>query len=336
MSSDVIRSGLTRRGLLGLAAAAAGASVLPSLAFADPWASNETAGPGLGQGNSPNVQVRADADIYADRLSQARSGTLVRVLQEIKGWKQVYDPHADLTGFIHADLLDPADPPAKFAYLPDVPVDDELSTVTIATTDLPLYFYPTDDPRAQATMLEARRPRERSLGPSPAITTRPGSRPRTSYLATPDRPVQRRRAARLHRSLARRKPDRRGARPGLRRRRRGAGVLRHQRHQYLSHPARDVVHRASGSQRDDGQLHGRDPAQRSRRLLPQENITQYFRGTGESLHYNWWSAAWGTAGSHGCLGLSLADSRWLWDWRSLGTRAQFTPEFSQFSGIGPL
>jgi lipoprotein-anchoring transpeptidase ErfK/SrfK len=25
------------------------------------------------------------------------------------------------------------------------------------------------------------------------------------------------------------------------------------------------------------------------------------------------------AGSHGCLGLSLADSRWLWDWADIGT-----------------
>ena len=47
--------------------------------------------------------------------------------------------------------------------------------------------------------------------------------------------------------------------------------------------------------------------------------TQYFRATGESLHYNWWAAAWGQAGSHGCLGLSLADSRWLWDWAAIGT-----------------
>jgi hypothetical protein len=47
--------------------------------------------------------------------------------------------------------------------------------------------------------------------------------------------------------------------------------------------------------------------------------TQYFRETGESLHYNWWSSAWGAPGSHGCLGLSLADSRWLWEWADVGT-----------------
>jgi lipoprotein-anchoring transpeptidase ErfK/SrfK len=47
--------------------------------------------------------------------------------------------------------------------------------------------------------------------------------------------------------------------------------------------------------------------------------TQYFRDTGESLHYNWWSSAWGLPGSHGCLGLSLGDSKWLWDWATVGT-----------------
>jgi lipoprotein-anchoring transpeptidase ErfK/SrfK len=53
--------------------------------------------------------------------------------------------------------------------------------------------------------------------------------------------------------------------------------------------------------------------------------TQYFRGTGESLHYNWWSAAWGAPGSHGCLGLSLADARWLWDWATIGTPVLIHP-----------
>ena len=47
--------------------------------------------------------------------------------------------------------------------------------------------------------------------------------------------------------------------------------------------------------------------------------TQYFRDTGESLHYNWWSSAWGAPGSHGCLGLSLGDSKLLWDWATVGT-----------------
>jgi L,D-transpeptidase catalytic domain len=48
-------------------------------------------------------------------------------------------------------------------------------------------------------------------------------------------------------------------------------------------------------------------------------FTQYFTGDGASLHYNYWSSMWGYPGSHGCLGLTYADSAWLWDWAHIGT-----------------
>jgi len=52
-----------------------------------------------------------------------------------------------------------------------------------------------------------------------------------------------------------------------------------------------------------------------------ENVlyTQYFTDEGDSLHYNYWSSNFGEEGSHGCLGLSLDDSAWLWDWADEGT-----------------
>ncbi len=48
-------------------------------------------------------------------------------------------------------------------------------------------------------------------------------------------------------------------------------------------------------------------------------FTQYFTSGGASLHYNYWSSNFGSAGSHGCLGLSYADSAWLWNWATIGT-----------------
>lgn len=47
--------------------------------------------------------------------------------------------------------------------------------------------------------------------------------------------------------------------------------------------------------------------------------TQYFTEGGASLHYNYWKGTFGYAGSHGCLGLNLADAKWFWDWASMGT-----------------
>lgn len=47
--------------------------------------------------------------------------------------------------------------------------------------------------------------------------------------------------------------------------------------------------------------------------------TQYFTWDGASIHYNYWLGTFGYPGSHGCLGLNLADSKWFWDWATVGT-----------------
>jgi hypothetical protein len=47
--------------------------------------------------------------------------------------------------------------------------------------------------------------------------------------------------------------------------------------------------------------------------------TQYITSQGAAIHYNWWLGTFGLPGSHGCLGLNLADSEWFWEWASIGT-----------------
>jgi lipoprotein-anchoring transpeptidase ErfK/SrfK len=47
--------------------------------------------------------------------------------------------------------------------------------------------------------------------------------------------------------------------------------------------------------------------------------TQYFTGSGHSIHYNYWSANFGYSGSHGCLGMNLEDAKFFWDWATTGT-----------------
>jgi lipoprotein-anchoring transpeptidase ErfK/SrfK len=47
--------------------------------------------------------------------------------------------------------------------------------------------------------------------------------------------------------------------------------------------------------------------------------TQYFTGDGAALHYNYWRANWGYAGSHGCLGMNYDDSLFFWNFASVGT-----------------
>jgi SH3-like domain-containing protein len=125
---------LTRRGLLGyVAAGLAGAGLLPRIARADPWAGETSLtppGPIWVRTSSADVSLRGGPDTGAERLRLVRSGTALRVVDDaVGGWKQVYDPHADVIGYVHADLLQPADAPARFAYLPEVPLEAELSTV---------------------------------------------------------------------------------------------------------------------------------------------------------------------------------------------------------------
>jgi hypothetical protein len=47
--------------------------------------------------------------------------------------------------------------------------------------------------------------------------------------------------------------------------------------------------------------------------------TQYFSPIGAAIHYNYWSSNWGYQGSHGCLGMPLAESKRAWDWAERGT-----------------
>ena len=50
-----------------------------------------------------------------------------------------------------------------------------------------------------------------------------------------------------------------------------------------------------------------------------ENVlyTQYFTWDGAAIHYNYWSGNFGGAGSRGCLGMTLDDSRFFWEWADI-------------------
>lgn len=48
-------------------------------------------------------------------------------------------------------------------------------------------------------------------------------------------------------------------------------------------------------------------------------FTQYFTYDGAALHYNYWRSNWGYAGSHGCLGMNYDDSKFFWDFATIGT-----------------
>ena len=50
-------------------------------------------------------------------------------------------------------------------------------------------------------------------------------------------------------------------------------------------------------------------------------FTQYFTDFGHALHFAWWRTreTIGRPGSHGCINMLLDDSRYIWDWATIGT-----------------
>ena len=48
--------------------------------------------------------------------------------------------------------------------------------------------------------------------------------------------------------------------------------------------------------------------------------TQYFDLEYEAFHYAYWHNNFGAPQSHGCVNMTLSDSKWLWDWAYIGMR----------------
>ncbi|MDQ3811813.1 MAG: L,D-transpeptidase family protein, partial [Chloroflexota bacterium] len=265
------------------------------------------------------VVLRAAPTTASDSLGLARAGTALRVLANEDQWTRVFEPRRALEAYVLNDLLQPADTPAAYIYMATPSLEEEFSSVGIVTHDVPLYQYPTRDPRAQALMLRAST-RETVVG---TVRADDGER----WYATSDGyflPAEGLFLASSPHAFGGRWLD-----VSL------AGAAR-----IIAYdggvPVRSffaikgvprwptpqgtwsIVRRVANETMDSTTI-GIPRNAPGGYFLKNVLYTQYFRETGESLHYNWWSSAWGAPGSHGCLGLSLADSKWLWDWASIGT-----------------
>jgi len=305
------------RVLMGLLAL--GLSVLPGAAMADRWAADSGTPQQVWVATTALAYLRTDPQPNAAAVTMVRSGTPLRILTDDDGWKRVFDPHTGTSAYINNSVIAPIAQPSPFAYKAGPALDEELQTTAVATTDLPLYFYPDRDPRAQALTLTASE-REAIVG---TVTDGDGEtwfQTQDGYYLPPDG---------LFMANA---PEEYGGRwldvslTGA------AKVVAYEGgepiRQFLAIKgvpkfptplgAWSIVRRVQDETMDSTTV-GIPRNSPGGYYLQHVLYTQYFRDTGESLHYNWWSSAWGTQGSHGCLGLSLGDSKWLWDWATIGT-----------------
>jgi L,D-transpeptidase catalytic domain len=263
---------------------------------------------------------RSAPDEDSEPVATLRQFTYLAVTGYDGEWAQVLNPHTHQTGFIPSTEIGPSDPPPAYVTADPPPTLDEIDTVGRALRGAPVSFYPTPDPDAQVDTLTLNTPLtidgtvEGDDGETwyrtgdgdflPTASVRlPRPPPRTfagrwidvdlrepAMLAAyqGDTPVLT--TLTIHGAGARPTPV--GVFP----------IIRRVANETMNSDTIGIPRFGPGGY-----------------YLTNVLFTQYFTPDGASLHYNYWSSSWGYAASHGCLGLTYADSAFLWGWAGLGT-----------------
>lgn len=268
---------------------------------------------------SDATDLRAGPDAGADRLATVPQFSYLQVLGYSGDWAYVYNPRARGTAYVQSRALGPSDPPP--AWVTAAPPAPAASIEQMGRTvgKAPLAYYPVDDKFAFTS----------SLGHNAAIMIHDrveapdGStwyRVDGGYLAAASvrlpRPPTR--------GLAGRWMDADLQEPAMLTAYEGdrvvlntltiKGTVANQ----TPTGTFLIQRRVQDETMDSGTL-GIDPHGPGGYHLEHVLNTQYFTGDGASIHYNYWSSNFGYSGSHGCLGVDLAVSQFLWNWAAVGT-----------------
>src|SRR5438105_9368147 len=270
--------------------------------------------------NLAPLPQRAAAAEESDAVATLRRFTYLAVLGYEGEWARVLNPRTNEVGFIPSDEIGPVDAPPPYLTADPPPAIDELDIVGRTLRNASLTYYPTPDPDAQTDTL--------SLNTQVTIAQTVEGDDGATWYRTADGDYLPEAAVRLPRM-----PPRSFA---------GRWI-----DVDLREPAMLVAYEGSTPVLTTLTIHGAGPRPTPVGVFPiirrvadetmnSDSIgiprfgpggyylthvlfTQYFTGDGASLHYNYWSATWGYAASHGCLGLTYADSAVLWSWAGLGT-----------------
>jgi hypothetical protein len=262
--------------------------------------------------------VAADED--SDQLASLRPFTYLAVLGYDGDWARVIDPRSRQIGYVPSDSIGPTDPPPAYITADPPPPLEEIEADARTLRGAPVSFYPTSDPDAQTTTFGLNTP-------VTIVDSVEGDDGETWYRTT-DGDYLPETSVRLARTPRRTFPGR------------WIDVD-------LNEPAMLVAYQGETPVLTTLTIHGAGPRPTPLGVFPiirrvanetmnsdtigiprfgpggyyLTNVlfTQYFTADGASLHYNYWSANWGYAASHGCLGLTYADSAFLWSWAGLGT-----------------
>jgi L,D-transpeptidase catalytic domain len=270
--------------------------------------------------NLESIAVRAEADADSDEIATLRSFTYLEVQGYTGEWARVLNPRTRTVGFIPSEAIGPAETPPAYLTADPPPALEELNLAGRAIRGAMLSFYPTPEGEAQLEPVAHNAP----LTIAETVEGDDGE----VWYRTSDGDYLPEASVRVPRT-----PPRMFA---------GRWIDAD-----LREPAMLTAYDGDTPVMSTLSIHGtggRFPTPvglfRIIRRVANETMnsetigiprfgpggyyltnvlfTQYFTGDGASLHYNYWSGNWGYGASHGCLGLTYADSAFLWSWASLG------------------
>jgi hypothetical protein len=304
-----------------------GLSVLPSAAAAqevstppamDDWPSINPIGGPVWATTIGEASLRGQPDIADNRFGFARPGTSLQILSTSGDWMYVFNPHTQGTAYVASSLLAPGAAPSRFVSMPAPPLIDQVQETVVVTQDSILATYPSPVDEARFTPLNA--------STLETINGTVGGEDGAIWYQTSDfyyfpangvfRPsavdsyTGRWLEAKLlpvTRVVAYEGQTPVRNMPALR------GIAK-----FPTPTGIFSIHRRVPNETMDSMTLGIPHSSPYGYLVKNVLYTQYFTPDGASFHDNYWSTNFGGAGSHGCLGLSLVDSKWLWDWASIG------------------
>lgn len=279
-----------------------------------------------------SVTLRSQPDDGGQSFVTLRALSPLQILGYAGDWAYVYNPRSHGTAFVKADQLGPGDPPSAYAEMDAPPVEQDMDRQGHVGQDTPLSFYPTDDDAAAYTQLPSGSAVELTgslhddagqewyrtadgdyLPASAVVFPPPPSAP--SLTVTPSSPGRTFAGHWIDVNLN--LPARMTAYDGATPVRSMLTIIGRG---PLATPSGtfSIIRRVANETMDSSTV-GIPRNAAGGYYLTNVLFTQYFLPGGQSLHYNYWSSNWGYPGSHGCLGLSYADSAFMWNFAGLGT-----------------
>jgi hypothetical protein len=279
-----------------------------------------------------SATLHSQPDDNSEQFSTLTAGSPLQILSYQDNWAYVYNPRGKGTAWLHSDLLGPSDPPSAYVYQTP-PADEEAMGQTgrvVEATDLAVYPSPSPDaaltPIAVGTQVSIAaslhgedgavwyRTDDGNFLPSDAVSFAP---PPAPAIVSPGAPPARVLSAGHWLDVDLSLPARVTAYDGAAVARVMAPVIGRQ-PRITPTGTFSIIRRVANETMDSSTI-GIPRNGPGGYYLTGVLFTQYFTSDGASLHYNYWSSNWGYPGSHGCLGLSYADSSWLWTWSTIGT-----------------